>query len=232
MDMKRKDKIRFDKIPTFRAYIWEFPVRFTHWINAFCILSLSLTGYYIGNPFMHATSPDQYIMGWIRFIHFTTAYIFLMSLIIRIYWSIVGNRFASFSEFFPFSAKKRKGFVDAAKFYLLIKKNPPYVAGHAPLASSTYFILFLLFVFEITSGFTIYSVGKSGPIWSILSGGLLNFMYLPTIRQWHHIIMYVILIFVPIHIYATWYMDPHERNGLVSSMFSGFKFLDKEHLED
>jgi Ni/Fe-hydrogenase 1 B-type cytochrome subunit len=230
--MKRKEKIKFDKIPQFRAYIWEFPVRFTHWINAFCILSLSVTGYYIGNPFMHATSPDQYIMGWIRFIHFTSAYIFLMMLIIRVYWSLVGNRFASFVEFFPFSAKRRKGFIHAAKFYLLIKKNPPHVAGHAPLASSTYFILFLLFLFEIASGFTIYSVGKTGPIWSILSGGLLNFMYLPTIRQWHHIIMYVILIFVPIHIYATWYMDPHERNGLVSSMFSGFKFLDKEHLEE
>ncbi len=227
-----KKEIKFGTIPRFRAYIWEFPVRFTHWINAFCILILSITGYYIGNPFIHATSSSQYIMGWIRFIHFTTAYVFLMSVLIRIYWSIMGNQFASFKEFFPTTAKKRKGFVDACKFYLLIKKDPPYVAGHAPLASTTYFILFLLFIFEITSGFTIYSVGKTGPIWSILSGGLLNIMYLPTIRQWHHIIMYVILIFVPIHIYATWYMDPHEKNGLVSSMFSGYKFLDKEHFGD
>lgn len=227
-----KDEIRFDEIPTFRAYIWEFPVRFTHWINAFCILILSITGYYIGNPFILAHSSNEYIMGWMRFFHFTTAYVFLMSVIIRIYWSFMGNRFASFKEFFPVTKKQRRDFIQAALFYLLIKKEPPYVAGHAPTASITYFILFLMFIFEIASGFTIYSVGKTGPIWTILSGGLLNIMYLPTIRQFHHLIMYVILIFVPIHIYATWYMDPHEKNGLVSSMFSGFKFLDKEHLEE
>jgi Ni/Fe-hydrogenase 1 B-type cytochrome subunit len=227
-----KQEIKFGTIPRYRAYIWEFPVRFTHWINAFCILFLSITGYYISNPFILATSSQEYIMGWIRFFHFTTAYVFLMSIIIRIYWSFMGNRFASFKEFFPVSAKKRSGFFHALQFYLLIRKEPPLVAGHAPLASTTYFILLLMFIFEIASGFSIYSVGKTGPIWTILSGGLLNIMYLPTIRLYHHLVMYVILIFVPIHIYATWYMDPHERNGLVSSMFSGYKFLDKEHLED
>lgn len=225
-------EIKFGTIPHFRAYIWELPIRFTHWVNAFCILILSITGYYISNPFILATSSNEYIMGWIRFIHFTTAYVFLMSVLIRIYWSFMGNRFASFKEFLPITAKKRRGFMHALRFYLLIDKEPPLVAGHAPLASLTYFILLLLFIFEIISGFSIYSVGKTGPIWSILSGGLLNIMNLPTIRLYHHLVMYVILIFVPIHIYATWYMDPHERNGLVSSIFSGYKFLDKEHLAD
>lgn len=224
--------IRFGTIPRYRAYIWELPVRLTHWLNAFCILFLSITGYYISNPFILAQSSNEYIMGWMRFIHFTSAYVFLFSMLIRIYWSFMGNKYASFTEFFPLSAKRRSQFVHNLKFYMLIEKEPPFVAGHAPLASLTYFTLFILFVFEIISGFSVYSVGKSGPIWSILSGGLLNFMYLPTIRLYHHLVMYVILIFVPIHIYASWYMDPHERNGLVSSMFSGFKFLDKEHLED
>jgi Ni/Fe-hydrogenase 1 B-type cytochrome subunit len=224
--------IKFGTIPRYRAYIWELPIRFTHWINAFCILILSITGYYISNPFILATSSNEYIMGWMRFIHFTTAYVFLMSILIRIYWSFMGNRFASFKEFLPISARKRRGFIHALRFYLLIDKEPPRVAGHAPLASVTYFILLLLSIFEIMSGFTIYSVGKTRLIWTILSGGLLNIMYLPTIRLYHHLVMYVILIFVPIHIYASWYMDPHERNGLVSSMFSGYKFLDKEHLED
>lgn len=225
-------EIKFGTIPHYRVYIWEFPIRFTHWINAFCILFLSITGYYISNPFILAQSTNEYIMGWMRVIHFTSAYCFLFSVLIRIYWSFMGNKYASFKEFLPVSAKQRRTFIQVLKFYLLIDREPPSVAGHAPLASLTYFILLLMFIFEIISGFSIYSVGKSGPIWSILSGGLLNFMYLPTIRLYHHLVMYVILIFVPIHIYATWYMDPHERNGLVSSMFSGYKFLDKEHLEE
>jgi Ni/Fe-hydrogenase 1 B-type cytochrome subunit len=187
----RRTEIKCGAIPRFRVYVWELPIRLTHWINAFCILFLSITGYYIGNPFIHAVSSKQYIMGWIRFIHFVSAYTFLMSVIVRIYWSFVGNKYTSIAECFPYSAKKFRDFVDTIKFYLLIKREPPYVAGHAPL---------------------------------------LNIMYLPTIRQFHHVVMYVILIFVPIHIYATWYMDPKERNGLVSSIFSGYKFLDEEHL--
>jgi Ni/Fe-hydrogenase 1 B-type cytochrome subunit len=226
----RRSEIKCGAIPRFRVYVWELPIRLTHWINAFCILFLSITGYYIGNPFIHAVSSKQYIMGWIRFIHFVSAYTFLMSVIVRIYWSFVGNKYTSIAECFPYSEKKFRGFVDTLKFYLLIKKEPPYVTGHAPLAAFTYFFVYLLFIFEIVSGFAIYSVNHSGVIWTLLGGWLLNIIYLPTIRQLHHIVMYVILLFVPIHIYATWYMDPKERNGLVSSIFSGYKFLDEKHL--
>ena len=67
-----------------RVYAWEFPVRFTHWINFLSIITLSVTGFYVGRPFMHAVSANQYIMGWMRFLHYVAAYAFLMSLIIRI----------------------------------------------------------------------------------------------------------------------------------------------------
>jgi Ni,Fe-hydrogenase I cytochrome b subunit len=73
-----------------RVYAWEFPVRFTHWINFLCILALSVTGFYIGSPFIHAYSSKQWIMGWTRLIHFIAAYAFLMSVIIRMYWGLVG----------------------------------------------------------------------------------------------------------------------------------------------
>jgi Ni/Fe-hydrogenase 1 B-type cytochrome subunit len=215
-----------------RVYAWEFPVRLTHWTNALCIFVLSITGFYIGNPFIHAISSKEYIMGWIRLIHFITAYIFLMSVIIRIYWAFMGNKFASYKDsFLPFSAGKRKEFVDALKFYFFLKREPPFAIGHTPLAAFTYFIVYLLFIFEIVSGFAIYSVNHSGLIWTVLGGWLLNIMYLPTIRLYHHLVMYVIVAFFPLHIYATWYMDPKEKNGLVSSIFSGYKFIEERRKE-
>ncbi len=214
-----------------RVYVWEFPVRFTHWINAFSILVLSITGFYIGNPFIHAYSSKQYIMGWIRFIHFVTAYILLMSVIIRIYWSFMGNRYASYKDsFLPFSSGKYKEFMDTLKFYFFIKKEPPYVAGHTALAAFTYFLVYVTFIFEIVSGFAIYSVNHSGLIWTALGGWLLSIMSLPTIRLYHHFVMYMILSFVPLHLYTTWYMDPKERNGLVSSIFSGNKFIPEKEV--
>src|SRR3989338_9030286 len=89
-----------------RVYVWEFPVRLTHWINFLSIIALSITGLYIASPFMHAYSTKQYIMGWMRFIHLVASYAFFMSLIIRIYWAFMGNRYASWMVWFPFTAER------------------------------------------------------------------------------------------------------------------------------
>ncbi len=33
-----------------RVYVWEFPVRLYHWVNAACIVALAATGLLIGKP--------------------------------------------------------------------------------------------------------------------------------------------------------------------------------------
>ncbi|MBI4699322.1 MAG: Ni/Fe-hydrogenase, b-type cytochrome subunit [Nitrospirae bacterium] len=207
-----------------RIYAWEFPVRFTHWINVACILALSFTGFYIGNPFIYAVSAKEYIMGWIRFIHFVAAYAFLLSMIIRIYWAFVGNKYACYRELLPFSSQKLAELVNALKFYAFISKKPPYKIGHHALAAFTYLIVYLLIIFEIVSGFAMYSVNHSGAIWVILGGWLTGAMSMPMIRLYHHLVMYVILAFALMHVYLAWYSDSREKNGLLMSIFSGYKF--------
>jgi len=208
-----------------RVYAWEFPVRFTLWINVLCVLTLSITGFYIGNPFIHAISSRQYIMGWIRLIHFIAAYTFMMSMIVRIYWAFLGNRYASYKVWFPFSSRKLRDIADAIKFYLFITRKPPYAVGHTALAGFVYFILFLIFIFQIVSGFAMYSLNHSGKIWILLGGWLTGIMHLQTIRLFHHLGMYVILAYAILHVYMAWYADLKERNGLMGSIFSGYKFV-------
>jgi len=208
-----------------RIYAWEFPVRFTHWINALCIFALSITGFYIGNPFMYAISSKQYIMGWMRFIHFVAAYMFLMSVIIRVYWAFVGNKYACYKVWFPFSGEKMSEFVNALKFYSFMSRKPPYTVGHHALAGFTYLIVYMMFLFEIISGFALYSVNHKGAIWYALGGWLTASMALQMIRLYHHLVMYVLLAFTLIHVYFAWYSDSREKNGLMLSIFTGYKFL-------
>ncbi|UCF87159.1 MAG: Ni/Fe-hydrogenase, b-type cytochrome subunit [Nitrospiraceae bacterium] len=207
------------------VYVWEFPIRFAHWINFLCIIVLTLTGFYIGRPFIHAYSSEEYIMGWVRLIHFIAAYIFLMSMIIRIYWAFLGNKYASFKVWFPLTGRKIADLVDTLKFYLFISKKPPHTVGHTPLAGFTYLFVFLLFIFQINLGFAMYSVNHTGAVWAILGGWVLNIMHLQTVRLFHHIIMYVILAFVIVHVYIGWYLDSKEKNGLMGSIFGGYKFV-------
>lgn len=208
-----------------RVYAWEFPVRLTHWINVLCIASLSITGFYIGNPFMHAVSSEEYIMGWMRFIHFVAAYTFMMSMVVRIYWALVGNRYARWKVWLPLSSRQWKDLWSAVKFYLFISKKPPYAVGHTVLAGVTYLIVFGLFIFQIIAGSALYSLTHQGTLWTILGGWLTGVMHLQTIRLYHHLTMYVILAFVIVHVYIGWFLDLKEKNGLMGSIFSGYKFV-------
>jgi len=214
-----------------RIYSWEFPIRLTHWINFLCILILSVTGYYISDPFIHALSSKQYIMGWIRFVHFVAAYTFLMSIIIRLYWSLVGNKYACFKNWFPFSARRLGEMADDVKCYLLIGDRAKCHPGHTALGSLTYLFLMLIFFFMIFSGFAMYSVNHAGAVWTILGGWLLNVMTLQTARLYHHAAMYVILVIAMIHVYISWFSDSRDRNGLMGSIFTGYKFVTEKDLD-
>jgi len=208
-----------------RTYAWEVPVRLTHWVNVLCLTALCVTGFYIGSPFMHAISSKQYLMGWMRFIHFVAAYVFVMSMIIRIYWAFAGNKYASWRVWVPITSKQRKDLWAAVKFYLFISKTPPYAVGHTALAGFTYLFVFVLFGFQIISGFALYSLTHQGILWTLLGGWLTGVMHLQTIRLYHYIGTYVILSFTVVHIYIAWYLDLKERNGLMGSIFDGYKFV-------
>jgi Ni/Fe-hydrogenase 1 B-type cytochrome subunit len=208
-----------------RLYVWEFPVRLTHWLFVLSMIAFAVTGIYIGNPYILALSSKQYIMGTMRFIHFVSAYVFLMSFIIRIYWGFMGNKYACLSVWFPFTGRQRTDLIGSLKFYMLISRKPPYSAGHNALAGLTYLILFLFFLFEIFSGFALYSVTHSGAVWTMLGGWMLGYMHLPVIRMYHHVVMYLLIAFSLLHIYAVIFSDSKEKNGLLTSIFSGYKFV-------
>lgn len=212
--------------PRIRVYAWEFPIRFSHWINVLALIGLSYTGYYIGSPFMYALSTQQYVMGTMRFIHFVSGYVLLMGVIIRIYWAFAGNRYASWRVLVPLTARQWHDMREAAKFYVFMKKEPPYAVGHAPLASICYLVVLLMFLFEIFTGFALYSQSHlPGFFMTVLGGWMLRVMNVQTIRLWHHLMMYFLIGFALIHVYIGWYLDSAEKNGVMGSIFGGYKFV-------
>lgn len=95
-------------------YIYEAPVRLWHWITALSIVVLAVTGYFIGRPLpsIQGEATFMFWMGWIRLIHFTTAYIFTVALLFRIYWACVGNEYAREMFLVPFWRRAwRKGVI-------------------------------------------------------------------------------------------------------------------------
>ena len=155
--MTRKGK--YDEFE--RVYVWQLPVRLYHWINALCIVVLSVTGYFIGNPFVLVSAKEasfQYWFGIIRFTHFLFAWIFLFNFLYRIYWGFVGNRFAHWENFVPITRKQWKEILDVLKVDILqIKEKPLESIGHNSLAGFTYFLTFIAFLFQVFTGFGLYA---------------------------------------------------------------------------
>jgi Ni/Fe-hydrogenase 1 B-type cytochrome subunit len=215
---------------TYREYIWELPVRITHWVNALSILTLSITGFYIGAPFLYAVSDTALPMATMRFIHFTAGYIFTASVLFRIYWWFVGNQYARWNQFVPTTMERVQNTVQCGLFYCFLEDEIPHSPGHTGMAGISYAVIFTLFLFEVVSGFAMLHLANGGGMVYVIGGGwMLDILSAGTIRMLHHVFMWCIWIFVIIHVYISWHNDIIERNGLISSIFSGYKFFGSGH---
>jgi Ni/Fe-hydrogenase 1 B-type cytochrome subunit len=154
------------KTVTFRrAYIWQLPVRFFHWINGFAITFLIITGFLIANPPAIMTAKEasgQFWMGLIRQVHFISAYAMVAVMFMRVYWAFVGNRFANWRQFVPFDKKGREKMWHVIKYDIFLFNEKEYKftnipIGHNAVAAASYLVMFILAVVMVFTGFALYA---------------------------------------------------------------------------
>jgi Ni/Fe-hydrogenase 1 B-type cytochrome subunit len=216
-----------------RVYVWQWPVRMTHWMTAYSVLFLAITGFYIGHPFVTVSGPavQSFVMGWAKTIHFYVAIVFALSVVSRVAWMFMGNEYSTWDKFLPTDKKRLRGMWNSLRYYLFQLRQPPGFVGHNPLAGFTYLFVFLLFFVMITTGLALYNV--SAPIGSPFR--VFHFL-LPlwggaqTARWVHHACMWLLLGFAIHHVYSAVLMSQVEARGTVESMASGYKFVPCEDL--
>ncbi len=218
-----------------RVYVWEFPVRLYHWINALCVGALVVTGYIIGRPLsipVTAEASFSYFFGWVRFIHFVAAFVFFFNFLGRIYWGFAGNQYARWNNFLPLTPalfrRQSREVLDVLKVDILQARVEPLESvGHNALAGWTYFVSFLVFLFQSATGFGMYAAMSDAWLphrfaWIVpLMGG--DF----AVRQWHHMMMWFFIVFTMVHVYLVFYHDYVEGRGVISSMAGGWKFVER-----
>lgn len=212
-----------------RVYVWEIPVRLTHWLIALSMVVLAVTGFYIGRPFVAVTggpAADGFLMGWMRYIHSLAAIVFTLSVAARIIWMFVGGPYSRWSQLIPVTRTRSRGLVATLKFYLFARERPPEYVGHNPLAGAAYSLVFVLYLVMIGTGFAMYSAGAhySSPtrIFAFLAplfGGL------QTARWIHHVGMWLLIGFVVHHVYSALLVAHVEKNATLESIFSGNKWV-------
>jgi Ni/Fe-hydrogenase 1 B-type cytochrome subunit len=194
-----------------RVYVWEFPVRLAHWINALSVFTLSFTGFYIGSPFIPVKAEPAYVMGWMRFVHLVSGYVLLSMFLLRLSWGFLGNRYANWRTWFPHTRQHWSDAASDLKYHLFIGRRAPYAVGHTMLGNIVYILIFAFMLNQVATGFALYAVNHMNLAHMLFGGWLLYALEIPTIRLFHHLAMYALLVFAAAHIYMAWYMDTVEK---------------------
>ena len=217
-----------------RVYVFSLPIRFFHWINAASITILIISGLIMANPPAIQQGHEAsfgYWFGTVRFIHFAAAYIFTIGFIFRIYWMFMGNKYERWENFISMNKDFWRDMRKVVRIDVLLRKNESHVSiGHNALAGFSYFILFILMVVMILTGFALYSNMSVAlfPQWFTWVTGLLGGDIM--VRSVHHVAMWGFILFILIHIYLVFYHDYVEGHGEISSMGGGWKFIEEEEI--
>ena len=140
-----------------RTYVWELPVRVSHWFIFLPVVVLSFTGYYMHNPFIVAKSSTQFLMATMRFTHLVAGSVFISAFILRTYWFFVGNHWSSWRSFWPIRRRQWRGMGKMVGYYSFVKKDLEHHVGHNALAAVTYLLMFTFMLLEIITGLTLYT---------------------------------------------------------------------------
>lgn len=208
------------------VYVWELPVRIAHWTIVLTIGVLTVTGLYMHAPFV-APAPGEAtpsVMATVRFVHELAGIAFTIAVGFRVYWSLVGNRYARWQAVVPHTRAQWRSLRNMLAYYTFRRSSPPPAIGHNALAGLAYSILYLGFVGQVLTGLMLFGfLLGTGPVaflfgWvHLVPGGI------QTVRLVHYLLTFAFLAFTIHHVYSAVLIDLEERNGLLSSIVTGVK---------
>ena len=214
-----------------RINIWSATLRFQHWANMALIVIMSMSGYYIMNPFFGPAAETGhdvgYLMGWVRLIHYVSAYLWLGLGFSRLVLSFTAkDRQLRWRSLWPLNSREDvKGLWGTIQYYLFLKKEGPLYLAHNPLQQFAYTGIYVMCLIQMLSGIVLYGLyNQTNWFWVIVAYPM-HWMGVSTIRMIHALIMFVLWSFVIVHVYLATRADALERHGGVSSMVNGGVWL-------
>lgn len=207
-------------------------IRIFHWIRAFCIFGLIFTGFYIAIPFltpMPDPQPTGFLNAKIRSVHEILGFLIIGASIFRLYLFFFARSSHPERESIP-QAFSVKLWIEQIKAYLFIGRHPHIKGAYNPIQVFSYFMLGILLLGLVLTGLALYAevyheglgaICASLFGWvDVVCGGIAN------VRWIHHILMWAIIIFIPIHIYMVVLNSVRWPNGGADGIISGYHYAE------
>lgn len=213
-----------------RVPLWPLSLRWLHWLNLVALVALTMTGFYIADPFFRPAPGffgAESFMGYVRLVHYTVAWGWITIGAIRLYLFLYSrDRFVRWTTLWPLkSGQDVRNLRGTLSTYLLIRHEAPNTIAHNPLQQLAYTGVYIMAVLQVLTGFALYGLYNAHSRFWVLSQWPVDWLGAPTVRLVHYLIMVAFWAFVMIHLYLVVRSDTIERHGGLSSMLSGGVWL-------
>lgn len=205
-----------------KVEVWPLALRIQHWLNLALIVLLSLTGYFIMDPFLvpRLSADTGYLMGWIRFLHIAAGFGWIAVAVWRLSLLFVARtKHMQWRSLWPIY--RREDFVNmmrTLRYYLFIPGEHPSYIGHNALQQLTYTAIYGICFVQMLTGMGLYALAEpQHGVWALLTMPV-NALGIPVVRLIHTLIMFVLWAFVILHVYLVLRSDALEKSGDTSSM--------------
>lgn len=167
-----------------KILVWDLPTRVGHWLLVASFAVAWLTG-----------ESEEW-----RLVHVAAGYTMLAVLAFRIFWGVVGTRYARFSSFL-FTPRQAMGYLSG-----LLRGDKSHWVGHNPAGSYAIYLLILFGLSAAVSGWAAYSE---------IGGEMM--------KDFHEVLASTMLGVVGLHVAGVAVSGLLHRENLVRSMINGYK---------
>jgi len=215
------------------VYTRNFTNRVIHWTTFFSVITLMVTGFYIGEPtavYGYGEAYKEFSMAYIRLIHFLAAMVLDITLMVWVY-------LAFFSRFDKYWRRMIPSLHTIKEAWMVLKtyftfKKPPFFIHFDPLDGLLFFLLLLLMVVQMLTGFHMYVQALPPDYWWAKLIHLCTDWLVPlfgssqNVRMFHHIVQWVMLAGIICHVYLQVAKTVIWRDGHIGQMVGGYKYRD------
>ncbi len=228
-----------------QVLVWSRKIRLFHWVNVISVLLLIVIGIIIYNGKLFGISTDGKVL--LKIMHVIVGYLFSANLLFRIIIGFIGKSYERWNKTLPFN----KGF--KAELIEFSQDKKAAYKGHNPVGKLMVLALLSLMTIQMISGLVIAGTDIYYPPFGkyFAQNIAIDKNNLEAIKPYskenvdeesykvmkafrepfiytHVYIFYCLSFLIPLHIVGAIVAERKERSGLISSMFSGYKYLPKD----
>ncbi|MEW5802698.1 MAG: Ni/Fe-hydrogenase, b-type cytochrome subunit [bacterium] len=207
---------------------WSLALRINHWTMAASIVILVISGLYIARPLTILGAGEtwqKFSIAKVRFIHLLFGFILTSLLAWRAYLAFFSRSSADWKDFFAWL--DFKSLVKQVKFYMLLSDEPPpeHSGLYGTVQSGAYGVLLIMTFLVVITGLILYGALHQAGLGSVISATLYplegTMSGLAGVRFIHHVLTWVFVLFMCIHVYMALWTDVVLKKSIISSIIHG-----------